>query len=70
VVSVVDLQSKGGGFESHLMVDGNGFKAMALMYPILVKSSNENKENTGSQMGLTKKNKSISNIEAHLFNQI
>jgi len=43
-----------------------------LMYPILVKSSNEieNKENIGSQMGLTKKKKSISNIEANLFNQI
>jgi len=26
-----------------------------LMYPILVKSANENKENSGSQMGHTKK---------------
>jgi hypothetical protein len=42
---------------SHPTLDGNGVKAMPgrLKYPILVHSIIDKKENTGSQMGHTKK---------------
>ncbi len=57
MVSVLDSRSKGRGFKSHPILDGNGFEAMpgSIDRLILVKSSNENKENTCSQMGHTKK---------------
>jgi len=44
---------------SHPILDGNGVKTMPgrLKYPILVHSIIEKKENTGSQMGHTKKEK-------------
>ncbi len=47
----------GRGFESHPILDGNGFKAMPglIAVSIMVKLSYENKETTGGQMGHTKK---------------
>ncbi len=51
MVSKLDSQSKGCGFESHPILDGNGFMAMC---PILVKISNEKKEIKGSEIRHTK----------------
>jgi len=57
----LDSRWKGGGWWvpilSHTRLDGNGVKAMPgwLKYPILVHSIIEKKENTGNQMGHTKK---------------
>jgi len=50
VDSKLDSQSKGRGFKSHPILDGNGVKTMPgrLKYPILVHSMIEKKENTGS----------------------
>jgi hypothetical protein len=53
VVNKLDSQTLGRGFYSHTILDGNGFKAMP--GSIVVKSSNENNENIGGQMGHTKK---------------
>jgi len=57
VVDKLDSQLKGRGFKSHPILYENGFKAMPtrFLYPILVKSSNEEIEITGSQMRHTKK---------------
>jgi len=58
VVTKLDSQLKGRGFESHPILDQNGFKAM----PGLISVPNsglglshqmKEKENTGSQMGHT-----------------
>jgi len=56
VDSKLDSRSKGCGFKSHPILDGNGVKTMPgqLKYPIMVHSMIEKKENTGSQMGHTK----------------
>ncbi len=53
----LDSRSKGRGFKSHPILDGNGVKTMPgrLKYPILVHSLIEKKENTGGQMGLNQK---------------
>jgi len=57
VVSTLNSQLEGRGFKTQPILDGNGVKAMPglKLHPILVHSIIEKKENTGSQMGYTKK---------------
>ena len=54
--SEFDSRSKGSGFESHLILDGNGVKAMPGSIIVPNPGSFKWKEkNTGSQMRHTKK---------------
>jgi len=53
VVSELDSRLEGCGFKSHPILDGNGGKAMPAPNPSSF--NNWKKENTGSQMGHTKK---------------
>ena len=55
----LDSGSSGCGFESHLILDGNGVKTMPgsiSVYPFLVNLMKK-KKNTGNHMGHTKKKK-------------
>jgi len=50
-------QSEGRGFDPRPMLEGSGVKAMPGSIPTPNSSSLQKKENTGSQMGHTKKKK-------------
>ncbi len=58
VISKLDSRSNGCGFESRLIIDGNGqhFKAMPGSIPAPNSGRNKNK---GSQMGQIDKNKTF-----------